>query len=101
MIQPVMNSFSSLYCSFLALTSAARVVFCMKNDRSMSLSPSSMILECLSVDISKKSEVGIAKDLHHRRTDGKHRLPFRPIQWQDGEESLQEWRVEQSKVQRH
>lgn len=53
-MQPAMNEYPSLYCSFLALTSAARVVFCMKNDRSMSLSPSSMILECMSVNISKK-----------------------------------------------
>lgn len=56
------------------------------------------------ISVSKMSEydrIGITRRLHYGRTNGKHRLPFRPVQRQDGEESLQEWCVEQSKVQRH
>lgn len=49
----------------------------------------------------KMDRIEMARHLHHGRTDDKHRLPFRPVQRQDGEESLQEWRVEQSEVQRH
>lgn len=54
--------------------------------------------------VSKTPEndrIRVARHLHHGRTDGKHRLPFRPVQGQDGEESLQERCVEQSEVQRH
>lgn len=46
-------------------------------------------------------EARMVRHLHHRRTNGKHGLPFRPVQRQDGEEGLQEWCVEQSEVQRH
>lgn len=56
------------------------------------------------VSVSKTLEnegIELPRHLHHRRTDGKHRLPFRPVQRQDGEESLQEWCIEQSEVQRH
>lgn len=101
MLQPAIIDFPSLYCSFLALTSDTCVVFCMKKDRSMSLSPSSMRLEVLVSKCLKRHRSQTQRNLHHRCTDGKHGLPFWPVQRQDGEESLQEWRVEQGKVQRH
>lgn len=44
---------------------------------------------------------GTPRRLHHGCADGKHGLPFRPVQRQDGEESLQEWCVKQGEVQRH
>ena len=50
---------------------------------------------------SEQNEVRISRHLHHGRTNGKHRLPFGPVQRQDGEESLQERRVKQGEVQRH
>lgn len=53
-MQPATGHCPPLYCSFLALTSAVRVVFCIKNDRSMSLSPSSMTLGWLSVKVPRK-----------------------------------------------
>lgn len=55
----------------------------------------------VSVSNMSDDRIGMTRRLHYRRTNGKHRLPFRPVQRQDGEESLQEWCVEQSKVQRH
>lgn len=83
--------------SFFGLDSSTFIVS-RKNFLSINLRPSSMKLGFI---LAWRLDNRGGESLHDRETDNKNRLPFSPVERQDGEESLQDWSVEKSEVECH